>query len=317
MLEGEAKCEMLALLFVFLTGMEPPRFALEGRIEPPRTASVTIYGAITPFTATTLAGVNGRFRFKELEAGAYTLAVFMPGLGELRQTVVLTPSTTDKRGRLEVKVPLGDARMQKDTSAVVSVRELKIPRKARQLYEDAQKHLAKRETAAAVEALEEAVKMAPSYSESWNNLGTIAYQTQDYQRAEKMFRRALETDSASYAPLVNLGGVLLNLNQPDEAWKYNVHAVLREPNDALAHAQLGMTYLALGKLDLAEKSLKEAIRLDPAHFSYPQIHLAEVYLRRGEKLQAADVLEQFLSRHPDYAGAQRMRAAMEEFRSKQ
>lgn len=305
---------MPALLFLLLMSVEPPRFAVEGRTEPARAASVTIYGAVNPFTASTLAGPDGRFRFKDLQAGSYTLAVFVPGLGESRQTVVLTPSTTDKRGRLQVGVKLDDTRMRRDTSSVVSMRELKIPNRARQLYAEAQKQLSKREIPAAVKLLEEAVDLAPSYSEAWNNLGTIAYQTQNYPRAEEMFQKALEADANSYAPLVNMGGVLLNLNRPDEAWRYNVHAVLKEPNDALAHAQLGMTYLALGKLDLAEKSLKEAIRLDAAHFSYPQIHLAEVYLRQGEKGQAADVLDHFLERHPDYPGAAKMREGITELR---
>ena len=57
---------------------------------------------------------------------------------------------------------------------------------------------------------------------------------------------------------MNLGGVLVNLHKLDEAWDYNVHAVLVRPNDALANAQLGMTYFELGNLELAEKYLARA-----------------------------------------------------------
>lgn len=299
---------------LFLLIAAANQFAIEGRITPPRTASVTLYGATTPFSVSTLTGSDGRFSFKKLDEGSYTLSVFVPGMGERRQTVVVSPSTADKRGRVRVAAPLDESRVVADASSVVSMRELAIPKAARDAYNQAQKSLSRRDTAAAVSQLERAVALAPEYSQAWNHLGTIAYQTQQYARAEEMFRKALLADPAAYAPLVNMGGVLLNLGRPDEAWSYNVHAVLREPSDALAHAQLGMTYLVMGKLDLAEKSLLEAIRLDPAHFSYPQTHLAEVYLRRGEKQKAADVLDQFLRQHPDHENAARIRAAIGELR---
>ena len=101
--------------------------------------------------------------------------------------------------------------------------------------------------------LERAVAIAPQFANAWNNLGTIAYQTQKYSRAEECFREALEQDPDSYEPLVNLGGVLINLHKLDEAWSYNVNAVLARPNDALANAQLGMTYFESGAPELAEK----------------------------------------------------------------
>ena len=59
------------------------------------------------------------------------------------------------------------------------------------------------------------------------------------------------------------------------------------PNDALANSQLGMTYFAMGKFELAEKHLKEARTLDPGHFSHPQFVLAKIYMRRSDREAAA------------------------------
>ena len=292
----------------------PVNFAVEGKVEPAHLASVTLYGATTPFTVSALSDGSGRFRFKNLESGTYTLSVFVPNFGEQRRTIVLSPSTTDAKGRLRVSFTLDQTRVRPDASSVISMRQLSIPDKAKDEYREAQKDLSRRDIEPAVAHLEKAVEIAPQYSEAWNHLGTIAYQTQKYERAEKMFLRALQADEAAYAPLVNLGGVLLNLGRPDEAWSYNVHAVLREPRDALAQSQLGMTYLTLGKLELAEQHLKEAIKLDPAHFSHPQISLAEVHLRRGEKRKAADTLENFLEQNPDHPNAIKMREGIEKLR---
>jgi tetratricopeptide (TPR) repeat protein len=189
--------------------------------------------------------------------------------------------------------------LHREAAHQVSAKSLSIPDKARREYDEAQKCLARRDTACAVDRLDRAVDIAPRFAAAWNNLGTIAYQTQRFADAERNFRKALEADAESYEALVNLGGVLINLRNFDEAWKHNVYAVLRRPNDALAQSQLGMTYMALGRLDLAEKHLLEAIRLDPGHFSHPQLRLAEVYLRRGDRAAAEKQVEAFRTLHPD------------------
>jgi Tfp pilus assembly protein PilF len=94
----------------------------------------------------------------------------------------------------------------------------------------------------------------------------------------------------------------------------NVHAVLVRPNDALAHSQLGMAYFETGQYGLAARHLEMARRIDAAHFSHPQLYLAEIFLRRGDKLAAADVLEDFLQHHPDYPQADVMRKRIADIR---
>jgi len=62
------------------------------------------------------------------------------------------------------------------------------------------------------------------------------------------------------------------------------------------------------------KHLERARQLDPAHFSHPQLFLAEIHLRRGEKQAAAVVMEDFLRYHPDYPQAETMRRRIQELR---
>ncbi len=289
-------------------------FEVRGTLVPATQASVSLHGATSPFHSNTLAGPDGRFRFRNIEPGAYTLIVFIPGQGEVRKTISVGPSTANKKGRVELAVRLDEAKMTPDRSAVVNVRELAIPQKARDEYRNAGRKLESRDVAAAIAHLERAVELAPQFAAAWNFLGTIAYQTQRYGDAEKYFLRALEADQNAYEPVVNLGGVYVTTGNFSEAWKYNLNAVLRRPNDALANSQLGMTYFGLGRLDLAEKYLLEAIRLDPAHFSHPQLTLAEIYVRRGDKARAADVLEDFLRRHPDNPARDSIRTVISKLR---
>jgi Flp pilus assembly protein TadD len=307
---------VVILAAALLFASQAAEYELTGRIEPPAPAAVTVAGATNPFTTSTLADAAGSFRVKGLRAGTYTVAAFRPGSGEARQTVEIGPGTADRRRRVEVTIRMDDSRVQRDSRhGTVSARELAIPERARREYSEALKLLGRRDTDGAVKRLERAVELAPAYTEAWNHLGTIAYQSRRFPQAEEHFRRALETDPGSYSPLVNLGGVLLTELKLEEALKYNIFAVLARPTDALANSQLGLTYFHLNRFDLAEKYLQTAVKLDPAHFSLPQLTLAEIHLRRGEREKAADDLEDFLARHPDWHAAAKMREAIRSLRS--
>ena len=290
---------MLPLLLAFAAA---DLFELAGRIEPPAQASVALYRVASPFSTSTLAGDDGKFTFKKLEPGAYTVAVFIPARGEARQTVEVGPGNSVRR-RVSVTLNLKDADFTyRDVTSrrhSVTTRQLAIPDKAVREFEAAQKDLAKHDHEAAVKHLERAVEIAPQFANAWNTLGTIAYQTRKYLRAEECFREALEQDPQAYEPLVNLGGVLLNLNQPEEALRHNRHAVLTRPNDALANSQLGMAYFQLRDMEMAERHLQKAVDIDPAHFSHPQLLLAQIHIERGQRRAAVEDLEDFLKRHPD------------------
>jgi tetratricopeptide (TPR) repeat protein len=309
---------VLLLAPAALLPAEPEIYDLNARISPAAIASVSIYRVASPFTSSTLTDEEGRFTFRKLEPGAYTVAVFEPARGEARQTIEIGPSNADAHGRVALTIQLKDSdfvfadAMRRRHS--VDAKQLGVPEKAMREYQEAQKDLARHDVAAATRRLERAVEMAPQFSVAWNNLGTIAYQTRKFLRAEKCFREALAQDPQAYEALVNLGGVLVNLHKLEEAWDYNVHAVLVRPNDALANAQLGMTYFELANLELAEKYLRRAREIDPAHFSHPQLLLAEIHLRRGDNRAAAADLENFLKYHPDWPKAAEMRAKILEWR---
>ena len=298
---------MLPLLLAFVAA---DLFELAGRFTPPEPASVSIFRVASPFTANTLAD-DGRFTFKKLVPGAYTVSIFIPGKGEARQTIEVGPAGADNRRRVAITLNLKDSDFVfRDVVArrhAVSAKQLSIPDKAVREYEAAQKDLARHATDDAIKHLERAVEIAPQFATAWNNLGTIAYQTQKFLRAEECFREALQQQPDLYEPLVNLGGVLINLRKLDEAYSYNLHAVLLRPNDALANSQLGMTYFELGNFELAEKYLEKAAAIDAAHFSHPQLLLAEIHLRRGNTKAAAEDLESFLKHHPDWPQAAVMR----------
>jgi Tfp pilus assembly protein PilF len=174
----------------------------------------------------------------------------------------------------------------------VSVRELAIPQKAKDKFEDAKRRLIKLDTDGARKKLEEAVALAPEYSAAWNALGVIAGDD------EALYRRAVETDPDNLEAASNLGGLLLKTGRAEEALGFSQKAATGMPGDAAAQAQLGMNLYQLGKLGDAEKVLIAAKRLDPAHFTMPQLFLAEIYARRGEKDRALAEIGELLAGNP-------------------
>ncbi|HUI77942.1 MAG TPA: tetratricopeptide repeat protein [Bryobacteraceae bacterium] len=305
----------LAVASAAFAAAPAPVYELSGRILPQRLiprsgASVSLFGTTTPFTTSTLADVTGHFRFKKLKPGLYSLAIFVRRRGEARRTVEVGPAAADPKGRVQLTWQLHDSDWVPALSSSlykVWATQLSVPQRAINEYRDAQKNLSRHDVAAAVKRLEQAVDLAPQFSAAWNNLGTIAYQSNKFDRAEECFREALTQDPQSYEALVNLGGVLVTIRKLDEAMKYNVQAVLTRPNDPLANAQLGMAYFLLREDDLAAKYLEHARELDPASFTYPQLLLSEIHFRQGDKGAAADVLEDFLTHHPDWPQATKMR----------
>ncbi len=290
------------------------KFELRGRIEPARAAGITLFGSYTPFAASTQADGGGRFRFKNLEPGNYTLSIAVRGQGEVRRSIEVSPTLADSKGRIEVTVRFQPAAGTAEETVTVSAREFSIPQAASKEYARALKSLEQRDTTGAIGHLRRAVEIAPQFAVAWNHLGTIAYQSQQFAEAEKDFRTALAQEPDAYSPLVNLGGVLLNLNRPREALEYNLRAVAARPEDALANSQLGMTYGLLGDDDAAIRYLDAAKRIDPGHFSNPQLVLAGIYSRRGERAKAAAELEDFLARHPDTPEAAKLRSQIDRLR---
>ena len=288
---------------------------LRGRIEPPLRAAVALYGSTHPYQKQVLSNGKGRFRFKNLLAGTYTISIFHPRRGEFRRTVEVTPTFAGTNGRVEITIPFAPAKEERERALLrnntVDTRVLSIDPKAMSRLEAAQTKLAKGLADDAVAELQKAVQISPQFVAAWNTLGTISYQRGEYKQAERYFRSALEHDDDAFEPTVNLGGTLLSMNRHKDALPYNQYAVLARPRSALANSQMGMNYFFLGDASQALGYLEKAKRIDPSHFSHPQLILAELHAQQGRPTEAIKELEDFLRRHPDSPRVEAVRHSIE------
>ena len=257
---------------------------------------------------------NGGFSFRGLEPGPYTLTVMDPEWGVTRKTVQVTPSFADDSGRVRVEVDLersDEARSRRvEQQGTVSVSALKVSAKARAARRKAQTRLRKGDEKGGIAQLLKAVEISPSFTEAWNELGTISYKAGRYVEAEERFRKALESEPLAYAPMVNLGGALLSQNRFEEALSFNLMARSLQPEDALANSQLGMNFFYKGQFQKAREFLLRAKEADRSHFSYPQLFLADIYAKQGKLGDARAELEETLRLHPDASVAVIAREAL-------
>ena len=255
-------------------------------------------GVTTPFTTNTLVGLSGKFNFKNLSAAPYRMTIAVPNWGQMERSIDIGPSFADEKNRIEMEFRF-QPDYQTEATDVISLKQLSISGKARKEYREALKDLEKKETEKAIAHLEKAINIAPNYSESWNRLGTIYFISGKFTEAEKCFRNALQNDHASFSPVVNLGAALYALNRIEESLTFNKKAVSMNPRDPLANSQLGLSYLALKKYPEAEDHLLKCKSLDPAHFSHPQVTLAELYRQQNDTEGMIRELKEFILYHPD------------------
>jgi Tfp pilus assembly protein PilF len=281
-------------------------YELRGKVYFPservgRLAMVRLSGASTPYYKNAALFNKGSYHFKNLPAGPYILSAWVRGYGIYEQDVTIGPKLADKSGHIDLDLRLDQNKgrpVQPGTGAMISVRQLSIPQKARDEYAKAYQAFSKNNEAAGVEHLEKAVSIAPQYSEAWNTLGTVYHHRGDDATALQYFRESLKQNPQQFDALINLG-IIVRQSNPPEALDYYQQAVKLRPEDPYALTQLGWGYFDAKRLNEAQDAFEHAIRVNANHISRPQLGLATVFRERSDFAREREVLEGYVKQHPD------------------
>ena len=134
-----------------------------------------------------------------------------------------------------------------------------------------------------------------------NNIGLILETDGKFEAALEAYRTAIAWQEnnrhRSAQPYVNLGNLLMELGQTEEALPALESAAALGPTDAYCHMTLGLAYRQLGKLELAQRELERATQLEPdnarAHYQlgrlYKELHeldRAQVEFKKTDELNA-------------------------------
>lgn len=117
-------------------------------------------------------------------------------------------------------------------------------------------------TAEAIEQFRTATTLMPTNAAAWNYLGVAFHRAGQWTNAAESYSRALRFDRDLLEVRFNLGTLWLDMNRLDEAKNELFSYTSRRPDEAIAWVKLGTAQLRGGELVAAEKSFREALRVE-------------------------------------------------------
>lgn len=197
--------------------------------------------------------------------------------------------------------------------STISVTTALAPKAAQKDYEKGMQLLRKDDFEKAHAKLEAATQIYPKYAIAWFALGQIEQKQGRNEQARTAWQNAARADDHYVSPLDALGLLALQEGKWQEAADYSKQATSLNPvefpnafwSNAFANYQLK-------KLDAAETSAKELVKLDTRH-QYPQAEdlLGHILIAKGNLAEAAVHLRAYLVLAPNAKDAEELRQALE------
>src|SRR3712207_6486952 len=254
---------------------------------------------------TLLLDASGRFQFRGLSHGVYTVKVESTSgeFEEQSQRVELQSSNPRGGGSAEevffVDFVLRRKKVVSRPEAPGTVFAQTVPEAARAEYERGVKKVNDKKFEQAVPFLKKAIEIFPDYYLALELLGTEYVKADNPSEAVPLLTRAVEVNEAGAKSLYALGVANLKLNKFSDSVTWLQKAVARDGNNANAHLMMGIANGRLGRLDEAEASLKTAYKLGGEQVPDVHLYLAGIYDKQKRYAEAVRELELFLKEGKD------------------
>ena len=262
---------------------------------------------------TTSTDSDNAFIFTSLGAGTYTVtAEAGPEYEPARETVTIY-GTSAAEGRVSPQSVSVDLQLRlKGTPDPFA----SLPKAAREAYLKGIEAVRNSDSTKAAELFKKAVGAYPQFGPAWSQLGAQQLKLGQVDDAIVSLRTALKLDPNDVTARQDLGIALLNKKEFIEAEKELREVVSKNAKSATAHMYLGLTLMSLKKNDEAETELAVAVGL-PGGDKLAQAHkyLGALYWQKGQKQQAADELEKYVTLSPKAPDADKIRDTIKSLRA--
>ena len=292
--EGQA-VEILGTVFV------------EGGNRPISGAIVNIRSLTGGPFVSVLTDFSGRFQLRGLQPGMFEIVVEEPGYEPVRESLRLYGPSPPLELRLRASNPSPVRR----TDYAVSVRELRIPVKARNAFEKGLERLAKNDADGSRTQFMRATATFPDYYEAYYHIAVADLRLGHEEEAAQTFQQAIDLSGGRYAPAqFALGLLLCRRAEYIEAETAIRKGLDVDGSSATGHFFLSLALFHLNRLEEAEKSAREALLRKPG-FAWAYLMLADVHARRGEYAMQLHELDAYLELEPDGPASKRVREVRE------
>jgi lipoprotein NlpI len=197
---------------------------------------------------------------------------------------------------------------------LISAISLAAPKDARKAYEKGLDQAKKKKLDDAMKSYRKAVDVYPKYAAAWFELGKLQAAKDQADAAHQSFDAAVEADPKYLNPYLELSRLALGAKNWRELADVTGRAVKLDPFDYPQQFLFNsVANYNLQNMDAAEKSAREAEKLDTQHH-YPQVsHLLGVILaQRQDYTGAADEMRTYLKFAPGAADAATVRGQLDQ-----
>ena len=201
----------------------------------------------------------------------------------------------------------------KEEGSTVSAISLAAPKDARKAYEKAMEALKKQKPQDAVRDLEKAVELYPQYATAWCQLGKLQAGGNQPDAAKTSFEVALKADPKYLDPYLQLSILAVQAKRWPDVVQITDRALKL---DSFDYPQLfffnAVANYNTKNIDAAERSAKQAERLDSQHTLMQNVRLLGlIYARKGDLPAASEQFRTYLKLAPNGEEADATRADLQ------
>ncbi|MBM3746756.1 MAG: tetratricopeptide repeat protein [Acidobacteria bacterium] len=196
----------------------------------------------------------------------------------------------------------------------ISMTSLQAPKDAKKAYEKGQEAVRRKKWGDALKEFEKAVKVHPNYAAAWFELGMLHERQKNVEQARQAYAESLRSDGKYVKPYLQLAGIFMQERKWQEAADSTSRVLRLNPLDfPAAYFYNSVAHFNLRNLDEAEKSAREALKLDPQHRIPKLEHLLGVILaNKADYAGAAEHMKNYIERAPDAADIDTVRKQLVE-----
>jgi predicted CXXCH cytochrome family protein len=153
------------------------------------------------------------------------------------------------------------------------------------------------QTDKAIENYEKSINIDTLFFPAQNNLAMLYNAKGENKKAEKLFMQILENQPQMHEIAYSLGLLLVEDKQYENGLVYLEKAAGGLPNRARVQYNLGLLLSLLKKVEEAEKSLLNALALEPGNFDFLFV-LADLYVKENQLDKASSISKKMIELFP-------------------
>jgi len=253
--------------------------------------------------------VNGTFQIDNLRQGVYEL-VASSGVTESRIRLQF-----DEDRDVSIRLPI-NSNPPEGSSSSVSLSQMKVPGKARRMFEKAEEAFSKARIKEAFDFVEKALGAYPDYAKALTLRGILHMQQGDTKDAQPDLEKAVQLDYGDDLGFIALASLYNNEGQFDRAQMTLDHGMTLNPKSWQANLEMARSELGKKDYGAAVRSLDRAASFAPPVVTVTHLYRAQALVGLKDYKAAISELETYLNQSPNdvnSGNAREMLARLQEY----